>query len=327
MATTVKRETMAEQILEMIDTETERAMIIKDTPSAAPLSFTGDVPYFHTDLHKVATPDQKDPAAEPMVLAKLKEMRLKLSKLKAPMPYTRRRIDADEIWFIHKGKAKILTELGGFDAPAGRIVFIGRGVGYRVIPEGKDFMAYILESNETVGRTKSWELGELTPIYPDFPPPLPKANGQTEWEERLVTRSWSASAIRTYDPLKTKQLIGKTDLAFAVDVKDVPASSPKVTSGAPFELFSSPVLAWDVSKRTDPLPFYHRNTRRNEIYFVHLGGGDQDTDLGYLTANAGSFYNLPKGIEHSPMNRQDPLVILIMETDGDVEVNPAILGK
>ena len=129
------------------------------------------------------------------MLAQLKEMRLKLSKLKAPMPYTMRRIDADEIWFIHKGKAKILTELGGFDAPAGRVVFIGRGVGYRVIPEGNTFMGYILESHETVRRTESWELADVSPIYPDFPAALPEANGQTEWEERLVTRSWSASAV------------------------------------------------------------------------------------------------------------------------------------
>ena len=174
MATTAKPETTMEEIRELIDTETERLFIVKDTPSAIPLSFTGDVPLFQTDLHKVSTPDQKDPAAEPLVLAQLKEMRLKLSKLKAPMPYTMRRIDADEIWFIHKGKAKILTELGGLDAPAGRVVFIGRGVGYRVIPEGNDFMAYILESHETVRRTESWELADVSPIYPDFPaaPPL-----------------------------------------------------------------------------------------------------------------------------------------------------------
>ena len=93
-------------------------------------------------------------------------------------------------------------------------------------------------------------------------------------------------------------------------------------SGYPFALFESPVMGWDISKRTVALPFYHRNNRRNELEFVHLGVGDQDTDLGYLSAPAGTLYNLPRGVEHSPCNRIDPQVCLIWETDSEVRINP-----
>lgn len=329
MASNFKRETMAtEQILESIDSGDRTVMVIKDTPTASPISFTGNVPFWQIDLHDVPSPDQDNSAAEPLVLAEMEKMRIRLSRLRAAMPYARRHIDADEIHFIHSGRAKIYTEVGEIDAPTGRFIFIGRGIGYRIVPETDDFMDYYLESEENVEQTESWELTELKPIYPTVPMKLPESDGQTEWQERLVTRSWSADVKRSYDPVRSKQVVGAKKPVFAVDAADIPASSPKAPiPGVPFELFSSPVLAWDISKRVDPLPFYHRNNRRNEVEFVHTGNGDQDTDLGYLPAPPGTFYNLPRGIEHSPMNRKGPLVCLIFETTGDVDVNPDILKK
>jgi hypothetical protein len=82
-----------------------------------------------------------------------------------------------------------------------------------------------------------------------------------------------------------------------------------------------------LSKRADPLPFYHRNVERSEIEFCHLGSGDQDTELGYVAAPAGTLYNLPIGIGHSPANRSAPLVNLIWETEGRVDGNPTVVGR
>ena len=328
MATTFKRETMADQILEHIDSGNRRVKIIKDTPSASPLSYSGDVPFWHTDLYKVEAPDRADPGGETLLLADLEQMRLKLSNRAAPMPYTRRHVDGDELFFIHRGSAKILTEVGEIDAPTGRFVFISRGVGYRVIPEADDFMALILESYVPLSQTELCATAELPIIRTTLPKKRAKSDGQEEWEERVVTQSWAATVIRTYDPIRTKQIIGEHEMVFGFDVDDIPASSPaSVVPGLPFRLFESEVLTLDISKRTDPLPWYHRNNMRNEFEFVHLGNGDQDTDFGYLAAPPGTLYNLPRGVEHSPMNRQAPLVNLILETNGDVEVNPEILEK
>lgn len=321
------RETMSKQILQRIDSGDRSLMVIKDTPSAAPLSFSGNVPFWATDLYKIATPDESDPAGDQLHLATLEQMTVWLSKRRAPMAYTMRRVDADEIIFVHRGAATILTEVGEIDAPTGRFVFISRGVSYRVEPKGDNYMAISLVSEAPVDASKQCDVANLPFVFPKIAARAKVAGGQ--WEERIVTRSWTANAIRNFDPLDTKKVVGDPKkLVFGIDVDAVPASSPTAPMpGIPFGLFESPVLQWDISKRTDPLPFYHRNNRRNEVEFVHLGGGDQDTDLGYLSAPPGTFYNLPKGIEHSPMNRKAPLVCLIWETDGDVEVNPAILAR
>ena len=324
MAKLLKRETLSRKILEQIDSNDDPIMVIKNVPSAAPLSYTGTVPFVHADLYKVEVPDQTDAGAEPMLVAEFEKMRWKLTKRRAAMPYTRRHIDADEIFFIHRGKAKILTEVGIIDAPAGRLIFISRGIGYRVEPETDDFMAMILESEEPISRTKGCKFMKLEFLHPaEFVAPAAQAG---EWEERMVTIYWSATAMRPYDPLQTQKIVGNWKPVFAIDVDDVPASSAdSFPPGLPFEIFESRVFGWQISKRADPLPFYHRNNRRNEVFFVHEGGADQDTDLGRVYGPPGSFYTLPMGVEHSPCNRKAPLVNLILETDGDIKVNPEIL--
>jgi hypothetical protein len=142
----------------------------------------------------------------------------------------------------------------------------------------------------------------------------------------LVSNAWTANLIREYDPIRTAEALGDSNFVYGVDMADIPAHSPVAPMpGLPFLLFESPVMVWAISKRTDPLPFYHRNIDLNEVEFVHQGVGDQDTELGYLTAPTGSFYNLPRGIGHTPINRTKPMVAHIWETSGHVEVNPAIL--
>jgi homogentisate 1,2-dioxygenase len=56
-------------------------------------------------------------------------MRFLMSRRTAPTPFTLRRIDADEIHFIHRGRGRLLTETGAIEAPAGRVILIARGIG------------------------------------------------------------------------------------------------------------------------------------------------------------------------------------------------------
>ncbi|MCZ6665045.1 MAG: hypothetical protein O7B81_07060 [Gammaproteobacteria bacterium] len=321
-----KRAGLSKQILQQIDSRDEKVMVIKATPTAAPRSYTGNVPFWQIDLHEVASPDAAEPDGEPLLVAEMDRMRLKITRRKAPMTYTRRHVDADEVFFVHRGGARFLTEIGEIDAPTGRFIYLSRGVGYRVVPTTDDFLALIFESEEAVQLSDECDMVELPLVLPSFSPSLPASGGQEEWEERIVARDWTASAIREFDPIATQKVVGEAKLAFGIDISRVPTRSPKVpaaeNSGYPFALFESPVMGWDISKRTVALPFYHRNNRRNELEFVHLGVGDQDTDLGYLSAPAGTLYNLPRGVEHSPCNRIDPQVCLIWETDSEVRINP-----
>ncbi len=321
-----KRETLSDRILESVDTPDRSTMLIKSVPSAAARSYTGPVPFWLTDLHKIETPDSAKPAEGALLVAELDRARLKMSRRKDPMPYARRNIGADEVFFIHSGSATIQTEMGDIIAPVGRTIYIGRGIAYRVLPESADFLALIIECDEVLASHRSVQIAKL-PLK--LPNPLSErkpyaANG--EWVEHIVTPEWTANLVRDFDPIGTSEIIGDTQFVYGIDMDDIPAHSPVAPMpGLPFIMFDCPVLEWSVSKRSDPLPFYHRNIRKNELEFVHLGGGDQDTELGYLHAPPGSLYNLPRGIGHTPCNRTPPLVCHIWETSGNVKVNDAIL--
>jgi homogentisate 1,2-dioxygenase len=327
MEGTFKRETLSDRILESVDTPDRQAMLIKSVPSAAAVSYTGPVPYWLTDLHKVETADQKDPGADATLLAELDRARLKMTRRTQPTTYARRNIGADEIYFVHRGSATIQTEVGDIAAPIGRTIFIGRGIGYRVLPESSDFMALIIECDEVIAAHRSVQVAKV-PVKTPGPlterKPFAAANGQ--WIERIVTPAWTANLVRDFDPIGTSEIIGEAQFVWGVDMDDIPAHSPVAPMpGLPFVLFDCPVLEWAVSKRSDPLPFYHRNIRKNELEFCHFGGADQDTELGYLSAPPGSLYNLPRGIGHTPCNRTPPLVAHIWETSGEVRVNKDIL--
>ena len=53
MASPTKRETLSNQILQQVDSPDRSLMLVKDTPSATPLSFTGNVPFWKVDLREV----------------------------------------------------------------------------------------------------------------------------------------------------------------------------------------------------------------------------------------------------------------------------------
>ena len=333
MATVVKRkeqrETIAKRkILEKLDSGGHSYMFIKETPSAGPISFEGDVPFWNVNLHDLTCPDETDPEADSLLLSTMGRNCIRLTKRAEAMPFTRRHVNVDEVFFIHRGSATFYTEAGSIEAPTGRYIFISRGVGYRVIPESEDFMALILESAEHLRMSELCEVADLKYNYPTLPFEPEDNVGKTQWEERTISATWSVAAVREYDPVIAKQMMGDFKPVFGVDVDDIPVHNPSAPMpGIPFDLMDSDYLAWAVSKRAQPLPFYHRNANRTELLFIHVGNADQDTDLGYISAPVGSFVNLPMGIEHSPANRKPPLVNLILETEGEVVINPEILKK
>lgn len=328
MAAPRKRETASDRILQKIDGLHEHLQVIRNTPTAAVLSVSGDVPFWQTNLFDVATPDATDPEAAPLLLVEVGDWCLKLSKRTAPMPFSRRHIDADEVFFIHRGRARFETELGVLDAPEGRFIFIGRGVGYRVIPESDDLIALVLESEASLSLSGVFRAAKVATIDPQFPGLGPVGEAHTAWEERLVTRHWSAKVMRGYQPTEVMQVVGDAKFVFAVDLDDIPVFLPESTvPGLPFSVFKNDTMSWEVTKRPGALPFYHRNLKESEIEFCHAGCADQDTELGYVAAPVGSFYNLPLGIEHAPCNRNvEPTPInLIWSARGVVQVNEDIL--
>jgi homogentisate 1,2-dioxygenase len=326
MTATWQRETLSKDILEHVGPRGQRLQLMKAVSSASVVSYSGDVPFWRTDLYAVAAPDATDPAAEPMVLVECEGWRLKLTKRRAPSPYAWRHIDADEAYFVHRGSALFETELGQLEVGPGWFLMVRQGIGYRVVPRSDDFLALIMESDRPLELHPSVAAAEVPLVAPTFPL-APTDGAASEWEERIVTRHWRANTVRPYDPVRVKKVIGKAKLVYGIDVETIPAHSPTAPMpGLPFELLQCPTMELQISKRADPLPFYDRNVSGSEIEFCHLGGADQDTELGYVAAPPGTFYNLPTGIEHAPANRRAPLVNLIWESVGRVAINPAALS-
>ena len=324
MATKFQRDTMSANIMQHLDSGGRQAMMMKETPSSAAVSVSGNCPFWSVDLGAVPVPDEQDAGAEPTVVCEFKRGRLALSRRSKSMPYTSRHIDADELIFIHRGRAKILTEFGQLDAPTGRFIFVTRGAGYRVLPETDDYIALVYSSEEHVILAPDVEASSLPIKYPDLNYTATEQNATNRWEERLRTESWSLTAVRDFDPVRTRQVMKSDHPVFAIDLDDIPAHSPTAPHpGMPFIMIKGPYFHLEVAKRSDPLPFYHRNVRANETQFVHVGRGDRDTDLGFRSAGVGTLNNYPKGIEHSVANRPSPCVNLIWETSGDVVLNPA----
>lgn len=318
------REVEAGEMLEKIDCGDRIAMDVKDKRFFGAESFSGDIPYWSVSLDKVVTPDSSDPSAEPMVLADLDRMHFKLSKRVAPMPYTWRSTVHEELHFVHRGKGQFLTELGVIDAVPGRFIHLARGIRYRVVPEGGELFVFILESETELRRSEHWEAVGLLTTKPRFP--LPAENSDTgSWEERIKGYDWMARVQRNYDPLRIKEIVGSHELAYAVDIGEMPNDIPG--THRPLRLFTNELLDLDISKQGEGEgpPFFHRNNVRNEIHFVHSGDADQMTELGYIDAPAGTLLCMPYGIEHTFGKRETAPATLLFETKGKVCLRDGVI--
>ncbi len=317
-------EIKAGEMLEKIDCGDRIAMDVKDKRFFGAESFSGNIPFWQAALDKVATPDALDPAAEPLIVADLDRMRFKLSKRAAPMPYTWRSTAHEELHFIHRGKGRFLTELGVIDAMPGRFIHLARGIRYRVVPEGGELFDFILESEVELRPSEHWKTVDLKTTMPQFPLP-PETTTPGSWEERICGHDWSARVERSYDPLRIKEVVGPHELAYAIDMADIPNDIPG--THRPLRLFTNDVLDLDISRQGagEGPPFYHRNNVRNEIHFVHAGDADQMTELGYIDAPAGTLYCMPYGIEHTFGTRETTPATLLFETKGGVKLRDGII--
>lgn len=325
MATTIQPDTVTAAMKQHLDSGGRDVMLVKERAVGDPVSYSGDFPFWNVDLYGVAVPDATDPAAEPRVVCELKQARLKLSRRRAAMPYTWRRIDAEELHFVHRGGATFVTECGQIDAPPGRFVFINRGIGYRVLPKDDDFMSLIFESrvrfdlDEDVGKV------DIPILRPTLPVTAEAPAGTTQWEERLRTESWSLNVVHRHDPVRSLQLGEGPAPVFALDVETVPAHSPTAPRpGLPFVIFRGPDFHLEVVMPRTPMPFFHRNVRANETQFVHFGTGDRESLIGHIDAPLGSLVNYPKGVEHRTGDRKGSCIGLIWETSGDVALGEGI---
>jgi len=83
-----------------------------------------------------------------------------------------------------------------------------------------------------------------------------------------------------------------------------------------------------VSKRTEPMPYFLRDSDGDVCYFVHRGTGTLETDYGPLRYRQGDLLTLPKGTTHRVVPEDGETFLYIVEGRGEYHLpEKGILAK
>ncbi len=88
----------------------------------------------------------------------------------------------------------------------------------------------------------------------------------------------------------------------------------------PVEVLKSPDARVFLSRRAESMPYFVRNADGDEMYFVHEGTGQLDTDYGTLNYEPGDYVVIPKGTTYRVIVESAPSLFLIVETPEPVTI-------
>ncbi len=99
---------------------------------------------------------------------------------------------------------------------------------------------------------------------------------------------------------------GKLLKAFKIDISDPSIRAPNSDDpqAAPLRLFKGDCFALDLSKRKQPMPFWHRNLDHDELIFCFKGEVIWETDQQAFELKPGEILLIPKGIAHRVSPRE-----------------------
>lgn len=253
-------------------------------------------------LAALAPTDATDPAGEPVKLLYNEDLAISISKRSKPTPFILRNIDADTIYFIHEGTGSFATEFGPIAYESGDLVYIPKGVSYRIMPEGAS-IALVLESRQPIRFTEHQQVGRHAPFDPtvltipditeyDWP-------AQTEWEVRYKHGDEYTHAYYAGLPFDIAGWKGDY-FPFKINIRDVrPITSERLhlapSAWSIFEAESFMLVAFmPMSIVTDPeaeeLPSRHRNVDSEEVVLIRKNGGVPINVLGHF----------PQAVTHGP---------------------------
>jgi homogentisate 1,2-dioxygenase len=89
--------------------------------------------------------------------------------------------------------------------------------------------------------------------------------------------------------------------------------------GSPVAFLANNDVRLLVSRRSAPMPFYFRNADGDELYFVHRGEGEIETDFGPLAFRRGDYINLPRAVTYRIVPKTSDNFFLIIESKSEFE--------
>ncbi|MEW6248622.1 MAG: homogentisate 1,2-dioxygenase [Nitrospirota bacterium] len=97
---------------------------------------------------------------------------------------------------------------------------------------------------------------------------------------------------------------------------------------SPLEILRSPDASVFLSRRSEPMTYFVRNSDGDEVHFVHSGRGRYETDYGWLAYEPGDYIIIPKGTTYRTLVESTPSLFLIVETPEPVTLpDRGMLGQ
>lgn len=151
---------------------------------------------------------------------------------------------------------------------------------------------------------------------------LPEEKGKTTYEEEIGRQGFFGKATHFYHinpPTNWTNIEGdfKPEL---IDTNKIEPTDKSDPWGYPkIFLRNSDVQLW-VSKRTEPMPYYYKNTEGDDIWFVHKGEGDVQTVFGHMTFKTGDYLIFPRGTFYKIMPTTKDNHFLIIESKEEINI-------
>jgi homogentisate 1,2-dioxygenase len=260
------------------------------------------------DLTRLQPSDADEATGEPVVFLRNDDVQLKISRRAEPMPFWVRNADGDDVWFVHRGNGWFETDFGSLRFEPGDYLVIPRGTTYRVVPETRDNMFFVIESREEITLPEKGMLGPQAIFDPDvLEIPEPDAHLDApagEYEVRIKRLGVQTRVFYPYHPLDVVGWKGTLSV-WKLNVRDIrPIISPRyhlppsvhTTFLAPkFVICTFVPRPFEEDPDANRVPFYHRNIDFDEVIFYHDGDFFSRKNIG-----PGMLTFHPQGIHHGP---------------------------
>lgn len=151
---------------------------------------------------------------------------------------------------------------------------------------------------------------------------LPLENDKTTYEEEIGRQGFFGKATHFYHinpPTGFKNVEGEFRPELINTNKIEPSDKSDPWGYPTMFLRNSDVQLW-ISKRTEPMPYYYKNTEGDDIWFVHQGEGDVQTVFGHMTFKQGDYLVFPRGTFYRIIPKTKDNHFLIIESKAEINI-------
>lgn len=282
------------------------------------------------DLTRLATADQSDAESLPTtVMTSRCGVSVSLSRRRAPMPFTLRNAEADELHYVQAGKCRFHTDFGAVDAGPLDFVCLPRAVSYRVEPLSDDLVVVIVESPEALRFDTPAPFGMInfgkSVRRAAFSPAIP----QPAACRRLLIRT--EDGVTRYemaaDPLPGIAQVGGVCPVWALSLRDIAPLQYGNVGGPPGQFMSTQstgIMLYTLSARSGGRPPVHHNADYDEIVVYAAGPGAWGA-----VSEPGTLTWVPKAVTHHGPNENVPegYQAWLLETRATLRLTPEALAQ